>query len=283
MTRLNVWCLSGLGNRMRALLGAKDLSDRHGWEFSYTWDDRSAGLSAKLDELWQHDFAYASRASATMWSLPTRAFLGGDQRTWPDGAEGRGRINLKTGDYIVDRDGERLDWGKQLRALEPSAEVGRRIEQASLDLGKGEFVGVMIRAHEASHPKTKEFSPISWYERRMQEILEHRPDIRFYISCDVREVADGLVTRFPMAVTQKDKGGYNTTIGTQAAVADVYLLAASAGILRPYWSSFTTMSSELAAQSIVLEDSQSDVALNARTLVPRAVDPLRPWDRPASQ
>lgn len=283
MRQLNVWCLSGLGNRMRALLGAKELSDRHGWGFSYTWDDHSAGLSAKLDELWRQDFQRASRVSATMWNLPSRAFLGGDQRTWPAGAERRRRISLKTGDYIVDRDGERLDWGKQLRALQPADEVARRIERVSHDLGSAEFVGVMIRAHEASHPKTKEFSPVSWYERRMQELLEQRPDLRFYISCDVAEVADALVARFPTAVTQQDKGGYNTTTGTQAAVADIYLLAASAGILRPYWSSFTTMSSELAAQAITLEDSQSDLPLDRRTLVPRAVDLLRPWERPSSE
>jgi hypothetical protein len=280
MTQLNVWCLSGLGNRMRSLLGAKDLSDRHGWNFSYTWDDRSAGLSAELDELWQNEFERTSRATATLWSLPSRAYLSGDQRTWPAGAEGRRRINLKTGDYIVDRDGARLDWGKQLRALRPAAPVTRRIEQVGSELGQGEFVGVMIRAHEASHPKTKELSPVSWYETRMQALLELRPDLRFYISCDVPTVADALVARFPMAVTQRDKGGYNTTTGTQAAVADIYLLAASAGILRPYWSSFTTMSSELADQALVLEDSQSEVALSEQTLVPRAVDPLRPWERP---
>ncbi|WP_314139192.1 hypothetical protein [uncultured Plantibacter sp.] len=267
---------------MRSLLGAKDLSDRHGWDFSYTWDDRSAGLSAELDELWQNEFERSSRATATLWSFPSRAYLSGDQRTWPAGAEGRRRINLKTGDYIVDRDGERLDWGKQLRALRPAAPVARRIEQVARELGQGEFVGVMIRAHEASHPKTKELSPVSWYERRMLELLEHRPDLRFYISCDVPAVADALVAQFPRAVTQRNKGGYNTTTGTQAAVADVYLLASSAGILRPYWSSFTTMSSELAAQTIVLEDSQSDVPLGAQTLVPRAVDPLRPWERPTA-
>ncbi|WP_426737849.1 hypothetical protein [Plantibacter sp. 2H11-2] len=279
MTNLNVWCLSGLGNRVRSLLGARELCERHGWGFSYTWDDHSAALSAELDDLWEQDFERTSRTAATLRRLPRRDFLSGDQRTWPSGTEERRWIDLKTGDYIVDRDGERLDWGKQLRALRPSAAVVQRLRSASDEMGTQEYVGVMIRAHEASHPKTKEFSPVSWYERRMRELLEARPSLRFYLSCDVPEVAEALVARFPSGMTQQDKGGYNTTVGTQAAVADVYMLAASSGILRPFWSSFTTMSSELADRALLLEDSQSDETLTTKTLVPRAPDVLRPWER----
>ena len=279
MTNLNVWCLSGLGNRVRSLLGARELCERHGWRFSYTWDDHSAALSAELDDLWEQDFERTSRTAATLRRLPRRDFLSGDQRTWPSGTEERRWIDLKTGDYIVDRDGERLDWGKQLRALRPSAAVAQRLRSASDEMGTQEYVGVMIRAHEASHPKTKEFSPVSWYERRMRERLEARPSLRFHLSCDVPEVAEALVAQFPSAMTQQDKGGYNTTVGTQAAVADVYMLAASSGILRPFWSSFTTMSSELADRALLLEDSQSYETLTTNTLVPRAPDVLRPWER----
>jgi hypothetical protein len=280
VTKLNVWCLSGLGNRMRSLLGAKELADSRGWRFSYTWDNHSAALTAQLHELWDQDFDRSSRLATMVRSLPSRTFLSGDERTWPSEADGWRRIDVKTGDYIVDRHGSKLDWGKQFRQLRPAREVVRRINQVSESLGSAEFVGVMIRAHEASHPKTKEFSPVSWYENRMRELLEAAPQLKFYLSCDVPEVAEALVSKFPNAVTQRDKGGYNTTTGTQAAVADIYLLAASGGILRPYWSSFTTMSSELADQALVLEDSQSEVALSEQTLVPRAVDPLRPWERP---
>jgi hypothetical protein len=279
MTRLNVWCLSGLGNRVRSLLGARELSERHGWRFSYTWDDHSAALSAELDDLWEQDFERTSRTAATLRRLPRRDFLSGDQRTWPAGTESRQWIDLKTGDYIVDRDGERLDWGRQLRALRPSHAVAERLRATSEEMGTEQYVGVMIRAHEASHPKTKEFSPVSWYEQRIRELLDEQPGLRFFVSCDVPEVTDALVARFPAAVTQHDKGGYNTTVGTQAAVADVYMLAASAGILRPFFSSFTTMSSELADRALLLEDSQSDERLTAASLVPRAPDVLRPWDR----
>jgi hypothetical protein len=279
VTRLNVWCLSGLGNRMRSLLGAKELSERHGWQFSYTWDNRSAALSAQLDELWEQNLVRSSPLSVMLRRLPRRDFLSGDQRTWPVGVENRRRIDVRTGDYILDRRGERLDWGKQLRALRPAAEVSRRIDSVSRELGSGEFVGVMIRAHDASHPKSKELSPVSWYEGRMHALLEQRPALRFYVSCDVPEVAEALVSRFPAAMTQRDKGEYNTTTGTQAAVADLYMLASASGILRPYWSSFTTMASELSDQAVLLEDSQSDVALSERTLVPRAPDPFHPWAR----
>lgn len=279
MTQLNVWCLSGLGNRMRALLGAKELSDRNGWRFSYTWDDHSAGLSAKLGELWEHDFVRSSRVAAVMRTLPRRSFLSGDLRTWPSDIESKRRIDVKTGDYVIDRSGERLDWGQRLRMLRPSGEVRRRITEISTDLGSGPFVGVMIRAHEASHPKTKEFSPVRWYEHRIRELLAERADLRFYISCDVPEVAAALVAQFPSAVTQHDKGVYNTTTGTQAAVADIYMLASAGGVLRPYWSSFTTMASELSDQAVMLEDSQSEVSLRASDLAPRAPNPLRPWVR----
>jgi hypothetical protein len=279
VTQLNVWCLSGLGNRMRALLGARELTERHGWGFSYTWDNHSSALSAELDELWQQDFVRSSRVAAVMRTLPKREFLSGDQRTWPLGAETKRRIDVKTGDYITDRSGQRLDWGRRLRTLRPSDEVSRRIDRVSSDLGPGDFIGVMIRAHEASHPKTKEFSPVRWYEQRMHELLEQRPDLRFYISCDVPEVAAALIAAFPAAVTQADKGGYNTTTGTQAAVADIYLLASAGGILRPYWSSFTTMASELSNQAVMLEDSQSEQPLTASDLVARAPDPFRPWVR----
>ena len=264
---------------MRALLGAKELSDRNGWRFSYTWDDHSAGLSAKLEELWEHDFVRSSRVAAVMRTLPKREFLSGDVRSWPSDSETRRRIDVKTGDYIIDRSGDRLDWGRRLRMLRTSDAVARRITEMSTGLGQGAFVGVMIRAHEASHPKTKEFSPVRWYEQRMRELLDQRADLRFYISCDVPEVAAALVAKFPSAVTQHNKGGYNTTTGTQAAVADIYMLASAGGVLRPYWSSFTTMASELSDHVVMLEDSQSELSLTASSLVARAPNPLRPWVR----
>lgn len=279
MTKLNIWALSGLGNRVRALLGAKELADRNNWDFSYTWDARSAGLTAELGDLWEHTFNRESPFAVTVRRLPRRRFDSRDLREWPTGLENRRRIDLKTGGYITDRAGEHFDWGKQLRALTPAAEVARRIDLVSNEMGAGNFVGVMIRAHSESHPKSIEFSPVSWYEQRMRELLELHPHMRFYISCDVPEVADELVSKFPMAMTQHNKGAYNTTSGTQAAVADLYMLASASGLLRPFYSSFTTMASALSNHAILLEDSQSTVSLNELTLVARASDPFAPWER----
>lgn len=60
-------------------------------------------------------------------------------------------------------------------------------------LAGGPYVGVMLRAHPKAHKTTKATSPPEWFIRRMLQIREGAPDIRFFLSCD-HEATQGRVS-----------------------------------------------------------------------------------------
>jgi hypothetical protein len=104
------------------------------------------------------------------------------------------------------------------------------------------------------------------------------PVILFFISCDVPEVAAQIVSAVPGAVTQTDKGEYNSVAGVQASVADLYLLAGSAYLVGPYYSSFIELASYLAAGQLTVEnpvEMHGDGVLQTAS----GPDPLRPATR----
>ena len=263
---------------MRSFLGARALAARENRLLSYTWDHRSANMNADLTDLWVVSEPHRSPLTASVAALPHK-FLGASLESWPPGALARRTLSMRTGDYIVDEQGRRLDWGAQLRVLEPVDHVRQRIMRMWDQLGDDPFVGVMIRAHGSSHPRTLEASPVSWFEDYMDTLRDAHPYLRFYISSDAPEVSARLCRRFPGSVTQTDKGGYNSTEGVQAAVVDLYLLAASCGVLQPFWSSFPAMAKELCRHEVPFVDSQFDGTALQHSLVAKAQHPLRPWLR----
>jgi hypothetical protein len=272
---VTVHVMSGLGNRMRALCGAAVLADRWGRRLEYRWPV-GRGFEPRLDQLW-----------TTPWTPvgPARALtrrLGGERHT-----ERLEALDTTTSRplYIRTKHALRLpagfdDWGTALRRAAVVEEVARRVETTWAGLQAEPYVGVMVRAHALAHDKTKDASPIGWYVDRLRRIREEHPSIPFFVSTDDPSAVSLLADEFDDVRAQDDKGRYNSVEGVQAAVADLYLLASSAHIVGPYWSSFVTMAEKL-APGVGSENSRglTGPSMPGPGALTRAADPLRPWER----
>lgn len=170
---------------------------------------------------------------------------------------------------------------EELRALRPVPEVERRVRETwSQGLGGVPYIAMMIRAHKASHRITLQRSPLEWYLGRMQDLADRFPGTPFFLSTDSPEAEETVRHRFDGIVVQRDKGDYNSAVGLQAAVADLYLLASASFVLQPYWSSFPAMARALADPRVqfVHALSENDFA-GAPSDLPPPADPLRPFTR----
>ncbi|MBO0901673.1 hypothetical protein J1G43_17060 [Cellulomonas sp. zg-ZUI22] len=275
---------AGLGNRMRALLGARSLARREARGFAYVWPTgRSFG--AQLRDLWDDDARDdAARDPArddALRRLPGVAHralrLRYPHRDWSlhwlDDARDERVWLVRTGHALVLPD-DAQPWPHLLRELRPAPAVADRVVRLARRLAGEPYVGVMVRAHHASHPETLRWSPVGWFVERMRRIEQEQPGVRFLLSCDVPRVQHELLAAFPGAVAQDDKGAYNSRHGLVAAVADLYLLAGASHLLGPHYSSFPELAVHLAGPPLVLETSRTPTR-DGPPLV-TVPDPLRP-------
>lgn len=264
---------AGLGNRMRFTLSALSLAHATGREFLYAWpqtDDFRPPLTRLWDFGEQEISVQDASAIARDFDYVRRV------EDLPDGADSLGAWCFRSGDALTLPEGA-LTWAERLRELTPAEDIRDKVLGIHAEhFADAPYVGVSIRAHERSHSRTLEHSPVDWYLGRMSEMRAVNPDVKFFISCDVPAIQERIIREFPGSYGQDDKGGYNSTEGVVASVVDLYLLAASNYMLVPYWSSFPSMAWELSGQSIAKENSQAG-RLNVDPLtVPRAVNPLTP-------
>ncbi len=267
---------AGLGNRIRAVLGAKSLAEAEGRRLLYVWPT-GEDFGPRLTDLWAFSAPVipraASRAVAPIWPYRdhTLQWLTDECRddlVW----------QIRTPHALFLPDTCR-PWDEELRALTPVPAITDRVQEYFDRHVRGSpYVGVMIRAHQRSHATTLQTSPVEWFVTQMQLIRDQHPDVRFFLSCDVPEVAADVCAAVPGTVTQMDKGDYNSVPGIQAAVADLYLLASSGYILGPHWSSFVELAELLAAGTVGCRTPSE--ARGPASVDPRPVtNPLRPWER----
>lgn len=243
---------SGLGNRVRVVLGAKVLAEHEDRLLLYVWPTGPL-FGPAFTDLW--DFRGGmrisrslSRAMAPIWPYEN------EDLTKPSRVRVR---QIRTGSELRLPPGLR-SWREEFRDMTPSPEISDRVRRFSEAHLKGHpYVGVQIRSHQVSHQKTKEASPVSWFERRMTEIASRQPGTVFFVSSDVPEVLSRLQGEVPNVYGLTDKGGYNTTEGVKSAVVDLYLLAGSGYLLGSHFSSFLHLAEYLSGERVPVETSQS--------------------------
>lgn len=266
----------GLGNRVRAVLGSEVLARLEDRTFAYAWPTGSA-FGAAFDELWEYDRArlpvVVSRALA--WRAPYR-----DGRLgWLDEAARRERVWQIRTPHALSLPTPSA-WEDELRLLRPVSDVRQRVGRVfESSFADRPFVGVMVRAHAHSHEATRLHSPVEWYLTRMAELRAAWPEVGFFISADTETALQQIQRAFPDAVSQPDKGAYNSKAALIASVADLYLLASSSHILAPHFSSFPELAQSLAGPELRLETSQNGVSLPSRSALSRVRDPLVPSRR----
>lgn len=273
---------SGLGNRVRVVLGGQSLADVEGRSFAYVWPTGRL-FGPRFSDLWDVREARVPRAVSRL--LARRYPYRDATLTWLDDDARRERLwQLRTGAEIA-LPPQARPWAELYRALTPVDGIARRVQTLfDAELRGAPYVGVMIRAHAVSHALTREVSPVEWFRGRMEQIAADHPGTRFYVSCDVAEVQEEIVRSFPGAVGQRDKGPYNSVEGVRAAVADLYLLAGSGHLIGPHYSSFLHLAQHLAEDRIPVETAATGVVADVDPgALGVTADPLRPAQRTAGR
>lgn len=267
----------GLGNRIRVVLSAQDLAESVGREFAYVWPTGKP-FGAHLDELWAFDAEQMSALKSRMlaFKYPYRDA----SEEWRAGAEVDRVWQIRTSQPVV-VDGSIETWHERLRRLTPAPDVASRILGLSDGLRGRPYLGVMVRSHSVSHEHTLRESPLEWYLDRIAIIRREHPTLPLFVSADTPAAFDRVAAQFDGVHGVRDKGDYNSRLALHAAVADLYLLASSAHIIGPHYSSFPELAQYLAGPELRLETSQtpwedSFETLKAFDSVP---DPLRPSER----
>lgn len=266
---------SGLGNRVRVVLGSKLLAEAEGRDFYYVWPTGRT-FGPKFSQLWEINDRTLPRAISKALSL--KYPYSDHTLDWIDHRRRSERIwQIRTSQALHLPAGTR-SWHEELRLMRPVGEVVDRITSSyGAGLAERPYVGAMIRAHAASHTKTIEHSPVEWYLDRMRKIRSSYPDVQFFVSCDVAEVQDRVGHEIGGCHSLSDKGAYNSVEGVRSAVADLYLLASSSYLLGPHYSSFVELARYLAAKAIPLETSMATPTgvLNLEN-AGQVIDPTRP-------
>ncbi|MFT3877011.1 MAG: hypothetical protein QM708_11410 [Propioniciclava sp.] len=268
----------GLGNRIRVVLSGQLLAERHGRSFAYVWPT-GRHFGARLDQLWQVDERRISPARS--WLLARRHPYRDASLDWLPTATSDNLWQIRTSQPIAFPEG--IDeWHPLLRGLVPVPEIQERIMAVFDEHLRGRpYVGVMVRTHSVSHENTLKDSPLEWYLERLAQIRREHGDIPFYVSADTVAGEAAVREAFPGSVGLGDKGAYNSLQALQASLVDLYLLASSAHIIGPHYSSFPELASYLAEPAIRLETSQSPEGsrLEVGDQLTVVSDPLRPWRR----
>lgn len=168
----------GLGNRIRALLGGLALAKMQGRKFYYVWRvDKK--FAASMTDLW--DFKYPLSNESSAWFFHKLGVKRYDAQLPDLDLVNRQRhIQISTIHELRPQI-LREKWREELRLLCPVPVVQERIRRTwSSGLSNRPFVSVMIRAHEASHEKTRINSPVEWYLRRMEELANKNNGLIFF-------------------------------------------------------------------------------------------------------
>lgn len=266
---------SGLGNRVRVVLGAQSLARLEGRAFAYVWPTGKL-FGPRFSQLWDFHAPVVPRA-VSRGLAPLFPYVD-ETLEWLDDARRREPLwQIRTGSPLR-LPPEAEPWQQRFRALRPADAIAERVERLFDERLRGRpYVGVMIRAHAVSHARTREASPVEWFLERLTELRRADAETTFYLSCDRPDVQEAVMQAVPGCVAQSDKGGYNSSDGVISSIVDLYLLAASGYLIGPHFSSFVHLAEHLAGDRLTFETSldgrSGPVDHRAAGL---AIDPLRP-------
>lgn len=268
----------GLGNRVRVVLSAQLLAEQTGRSFAYVWPT-GRPFGARMDQLWHTDRQRISRARSILLSRAHPYRDAGLE--WIPEAADDDLWQIRTSQPLALPEG--IDaWHPLLRELRPVPDVADRVHRVFDDRFRGApYVGVMVRTHAVSHENTLRESPIEWYLDRLSEIRREHGPVPFFVSADTVAAQERIQAAFPGTVGLGDKGAYNSLGALRLSLVDLYLLASSAHIVGPHYSSFPELALYLAGPAIRLETSRSpeDTRLRATDELTHVEDPTRPSER----
>lgn len=258
----------GLGNRLRAVASAYNLSVRTGVRLRVYWFQDWA-LHAPFHSLFKPSpllsLTEGTAATAWLYDRPRRRNLfiprlcqrmlfdrridewqvtplkqqGFDFEAWARG--GRSYMSCYQ------------DFGTfpdtlYARLFHP-VEAIERVIAGNMDLLGDHPVGIHIRRTDNLEATRR--SPLRLFTDRMEELLNAHPDQRFYLATDDEPTKQQLRQHFGSAiVTAKDKAERGSVEGIQAAVAEMFTLARTSCIYGTAESSFSVIASRIGGNKL---------------------------------
>lgn len=231
MKTLHLQVFSGLGSRMRAVIGAIAWCKHNSARLVVHWPvkDRSetSGLfPIKFAELFVSDWIEDVAIEYTTI----------DAKNWPPSPKEYGTDNWRCRSCdpagIVTDSMDLSEW-PFLEDWKPSKFVQAYID--SVDIPDG-CVGVHIR-HALAQPATQ---TVDWFINRMREIRESDKNVVFFLSCDSLVVEKEVLSWFPSSIHVRKDYNYDRN-GIAKAAADLFLLAKCDRMIGSYNSSFSEL------------------------------------------
>lgn len=267
---------SGLGNRIRVVLGGKSLAHLEGRDFYYVWPTGKL-FEPRMSDLWHFDSKQVSWTASRILAKRFR-YADGDLE-WLDDDKRREMLWQLRTVHALKLPAQARPWTEEFRTMRPVNAVASRVRAFyEAELAGSPYIGVQVRSHAVSHQKTRDASPVEWYIERMLEIRQQYPGIKFFISSDVDSTTRRVMNQIGNCSALYDKGPYNSLEGVRSAVVDLYLLASAQYIIGPYYSSFVELAEYLSGGRLKTETSKTARPTSISLLAP-VRNPLIPAKR----
>ena len=254
--QLTIVPIGGLCNRFRVALSAFHLAPELPLPIRVEWGSDS-DCHAFFDELFLplegRNFALGRRRFLNAYSTRCNLKLPGLLRMPFYDLQNEGFNPLKEGSlqHLV-RQRQRVyiatgyalcDYPTRLiNLLQPVPDIADSIKGIT-DSFHGPTVGVHIR--RTDHKQAIAHSSDEAFIKAMEQEIEQKQDVRFYLATDDPILKKRLTERFGKRIIQQDTPcNRNSLSGIRGAVVDLYALASTQKILGSYYSSFSGTAAE---------------------------------------
>ena len=201
----------GLGNRLRAIHSAVQLSKHTGHSLTIRWVEKRGMMCLYEDLFSKSDYFGVNDSRRNIFTRGASIILSGkvidfinrikydlllqnreiqnilnSKNDIEKLIENRDKIFIKTHHFFFEgEDG--------FYAPSPTDKISSKVEEIAQNF-RADTIGVHIRGTD--NYKSKEMSPVSLFVDRMQQELSHSPDTLFYLSTDSAEAKETLISHF---------------------------------------------------------------------------------------
>lgn len=242
----------GLCNRLRAVLSAVSLVERHFPEtrLRVGWS-ADAECAARFDQLFEPYPAACLTIGLRRWTdrpvtrynlhwpaLVRSILYTAQYRNTPPGVAALcGKVYVSTGYAFCEYSPE------YVRRLRPLPHLQQRIDTLSAGFD-AHTIGIHIR--RTDHSTAIAESPDSLFVDAMRQCIAREPETRFFLATDDSALKASLAAQLPGRITVQECRGTRADLrGMEEAVVDLWTLARTSRIIGSYWSSYTDTAAEL--------------------------------------
>jgi len=253
----------GLGNRLRVIHSAVQLSKATGHSLLVRWVEKRGMMCLYRDLFMEPDLFTVKDIRRKIFNRVTSYLLSGNlsdivrkmrydvilynreiqenlhkKTDFRELVENRSKIFIKANQFFFEGD-------EGFFSPAPSKYISSRVERIVKNFD-GNTVGIHIRGTD--NRKSREMSPVSLFIDKMDYLLTHFPETRFYLSTDSAETRKMILNRFgtDKILFQNDiELSRDSRSGIEDAYIDMLCLSETKKIYGSYWSSFAAVAGSI--------------------------------------